>query len=138
MTQINEITDKEREGIKQLLDELQGWFNLWMKGDISIDSFEKQAKYIHDDWKLVNKKTPAVINTKQNFLQSWAKTHGSFKDKKFKARREVVSIEKLSEHFFLVLSHSIRELDEGTHSFPITEIFIKDTTDNFQFYYAHE
>ena len=133
-----EITDKDREGIQQLLDEMQDWFNLWLRGDISVDSLEKLANYLHDDWKLVNKETPAVINTKQKFLQSWLKTHGSFRDKKFKARREVETIEKLSEHFFLVLSHSIRELDEGTSSKPITEIFIKDTTGNFQFYYVHE
>ena len=133
-----EITDKESEGIQQLLDEVQDWFNLWSRGDISVDSLEKLANYLHDDWKLVNKETPAVINTKQNFLQSWLKTHGRFRDKKFKARREVETIEKLSEHYFLVLSHSIRELDEGTSSKPITEIFIKDTAGNFQFYYVHE
>ena len=133
-----EITDKEREGIRQLLDEVQDWFNLWLKGDISVDSLEKLANYLHDDWKLVNKDTPAVINAKQNFLQSWLKTHGSFRDKKLKVRREVETIEKLSEHFFLVLSHSIRELDEGTRAKPITEIFIKDSTGNFQFYYVHE
>jgi len=133
-----EITEKEREGIQQLLDDVQDWFNLWLRGDISVDSLEKLGNYLHDDWKLVNKETPAVINTKQNFLQSWLKTHGSFRDKKFKVRREVESIEKLSEHFFLVLSHSIRELDEGTRAKPITEIFIKDTTGNFQFYYVHE
>ena len=133
-----EITDKEREEIQQLLDEMQAWFNLWLKGDATLDSLEKLTKYLHDDWKLVNKETPAVINTKQDFLQSWLKTHGRFKDKKFKARREIVSIEKLSERFFMVLSHSIRELDEGTRSFPITEIFIKDNSGNLQIYYVHE
>ena len=133
-----EITDKEREEIQQLLDEMQDWFNLWLKGDVGLDSLEKLTKYLHDDWKLVNKETPAVINKKQDFLQYWPNTHGRFKDKKYKARREVDSIEKLSEQFFMVLSHSIRELDEGIRAKPITEIFIKDTTGNFQFYYVHE
>jgi hypothetical protein len=134
-----QLTESDRRKVEQLLTKMQKWFENWFLGTVPIESITEYQEFVHPEWRLVNKEIPNQIATKSDFFNIWPQFHGTRANSDFKQYSEIISVERLSPEYIIVLSKEFTEENGELRTRPMTILLHENPeTKELLFYHVHE